>query len=42
MGFQEKLVLQKKAQVAIENGEKPPKGLGMDEALHGTEMQQQR
>lgn len=42
MGFQEKLVLQKKAQVAIENGEKPPNVLGMDEALQGTEMQQQR
>ena len=42
MGFQEKLVLQKKAQHAIESGEKPPNVLGMDEALEGTEMQQQR
>lgn len=40
MGFQEKLVMQKKAQDAIERGEKIPSDSGMAEALEGTEMQQ--
>ena len=42
MGFQEKLVMQKKAQAAIERGEKITNDEGMAEALEGTEMQQKR
>ena len=42
MGFQEKLVMQKKAQEAVERGEKIPDIGGMAEALEGTEMQQKR
>lgn len=40
MGFQEKLVMQKKAQEAMDRGEKPPNDVGMNEALEGAEMQQ--
>ena len=42
MGFQEKLVMQKKAQAAIERGEKTPDNVAMAEALESTEMQQKR
>ena len=33
MGFQEKLVLQKKGQEALEKGERPPDMPGMAEAM---------